>query len=74
VQLDDLFQPRRSLHSRADGVTHGVTAVAEYRHQLFVAARGDGVVVSIPFEDRGYGMTPVLELRNGTRNTAALPP
>ena len=28
--------------------THGVTAVAEHRGQIFVAARGDGVVVSLP--------------------------
>jgi len=50
VGLDDGFQPRVSLHSRADGAVHGVTAVAEYDGQLFAAARGDGVVVAVPLD------------------------
>jgi hypothetical protein len=53
VRLDGQFQPRFSLHSRADGATHGVTAVAEHRGRMFAAARGDGVVVSIPLADLG---------------------
>ncbi len=53
VKLDGAFQPRLSLHSRADGATHGVTGVAECRGRVFAAARGDGVVVSIPLEDLG---------------------
>ncbi|MBL1419005.1 MAG: hypothetical protein COC24_000695 [Alphaproteobacteria bacterium] len=48
VKLDGLFQPNLSLHSRADGHTHGVTSLVEYNDSLFVAARGDEVVVSIP--------------------------
>jgi hypothetical protein len=48
VKLDRAFQPRSSLQSRADGRTHGVTGVAEHNGQLFVAARGDGVIVSLP--------------------------
>lgn len=51
VRLDRRLQPRRSLHSRADGATHGVTSVAEYQGRLFVAARGDGVVVSVPLHE-----------------------
>jgi hypothetical protein len=53
VALDASFQPRLSLHSRADGATHGVTSVAEHRGHVFAAARGDGVVVSIPLKDLG---------------------
>lgn len=53
VKLDRSFQPEFSLHSRADGATHGVTSVAEYRGQVFAAARGDGVVVSVPLEELG---------------------
>jgi hypothetical protein len=56
VKLDRSFQPRFSLQSRADGSTHGVSSAAEHRGQLFVAARGDGVVVSLPLAsaaDRG---------------------
>jgi hypothetical protein len=48
VKLDRTFQPRSSLHSRADGKTHGVTCAVEHGGRLFVAARGDGVVVSLP--------------------------
>ena len=48
VGLDRNFQPRVSLHSRADGAVHGVTGVAEHDRHLFVAARGDGVVVGCP--------------------------
>jgi hypothetical protein len=55
VKLDRGFQPRSSLQSRADGATHGVTSVAEHRGKLFVAARGDEVVVSLPLPDAGAG-------------------
>jgi hypothetical protein len=48
VKLDHSLQPRFSLQSRADGQTHGVTSMAEHRGQLFVAAHGDGVIVSLP--------------------------
>lgn len=51
VKLDRAFQPRFSLQSRADGRTHGVTCVAEHEGQVFVAARGDGVIVSLPIAD-----------------------
>lgn len=53
IKLDSLFQPKFSLHSRADGHTHGVTSLVEYKDNLFVAARGDEVVVSIPLGKRG---------------------
>jgi hypothetical protein len=48
VKLDRAFQPRASLQSRADGRTHGVTGVAEHDGQVFIAAHGDGIVVSLP--------------------------
>ncbi|MEO3388222.1 hypothetical protein [Mesorhizobium sp. CAU 1741] len=57
VRLDRAFQPRSSLQSRADGSTHGVTSAIEHQRRLFVAARGDGVIVSLPIDtiatDRG---------------------
>jgi hypothetical protein len=53
VKLDGAFQPRLSLHSRADGATHGVTGIAEHRGHVFAAARGDGVVVSIALDELG---------------------
>jgi hypothetical protein len=51
IGLDRSFQPRLSLHSRADGATHGVTDAAEHDGQLFVAARGDDVVVALALDD-----------------------
>ncbi|MGD9915533.1 MAG: strictosidine synthase [Rhizobiaceae bacterium] len=53
VRLDSAFQPRSSVQSRADGGTHGVTAMVEHQGRLFVAARGDGVVVALPLADIG---------------------
>jgi len=53
VKLNCDFQPRLSLHSRADGATHGVTSVLEHQGRVFAAARGDGVVVSIALEEIG---------------------
>jgi len=53
VKLDRAFQPRFSLQSRADGGTHGVTAAAEHQGRVFVAARGDCVVVSLPLAGLG---------------------
>jgi hypothetical protein len=47
VRLDTSFQPVTSLQSRADGATHGVTSVVETGDSVFVAARGDGVVVEV---------------------------
>lgn len=51
IGLDLTFQPLFSLHSRADGSAHGVTDFVEHAGQLFVAARGDDVVVAIPLAD-----------------------
>ena len=48
VRLDNAFQPVASLQSRADGSTHGVTSVLENGDGIYVASRGDGVVVRVP--------------------------
>lgn len=48
IRLDAAFRPEDSLQSRADGVTHGVTDTLETGGQLFVAARGDAVLVALP--------------------------
>jgi sugar lactone lactonase YvrE len=48
VRLDAAFQPNASLHSRADGRTHGITSVVERGDTVLAAARGDGVVVALP--------------------------
>lgn len=50
VRLDADLQPVESLHSRADGRTHGVTSAVEHNGQTYVASRGDGVVVATGFE------------------------
>jgi len=53
VKLNNTFQPDFSLHSRADGKTHGVTSIIECGDDLFIAAHGDNVVVSIPLKNVG---------------------
>ena len=46
VRLDARFRPVESLHSRANGRRHGVTAVIEVDGRLLVAAKGAGLVLS----------------------------
>ena len=48
VRLDRDFQPVESLHSRADGRAHGVTAAVEHGGDLYVAIKGDGAIAVIP--------------------------
>ncbi len=50
VSLDAGFHPVASLHSRADGATHGVTSVVEHEGRAFAAAKGDGVVAAVDLE------------------------
>ena len=48
ARLDEALQPLFSLHSRADGARHGVTAAAEHGGRVFVAARGGDAVLALP--------------------------
>jgi hypothetical protein len=47
LRCDLAMRPLASLHSRADGRVHGVTAVCQAGGRLLVAARGSGVVVGL---------------------------
>lgn len=47
VRFDEGLRPQSSLHSRADGATHGITSVIEHDGHVFAASRGDGVVVAL---------------------------
>jgi len=51
VKLDGAFQPDFSLHSRADGATHGVTSAIQHDDRVYAAARGDGVVVALALKE-----------------------
>lgn len=42
IKLDGAFSPVASIHSRAGGAHHGVTALEEVDGRLFVAAKGAG--------------------------------
>lgn len=53
IRLDGAFQPRLSLHSRADGAAHGVTSIAEHGGRLWAAARGDSAVLALPLAALG---------------------
>ena len=46
IRLDREFQPVWSLHSRADGLRHGVTSVIEAEGRLLAASKGRGEIVA----------------------------
>jgi hypothetical protein len=46
ARLDAAYRPVASLHSRANGLRHGVTSCLAYRGRVYFAAKGDGVVAS----------------------------
>ena len=53
VRLGYDFQPQNSLHSRADGATHGITSTVVHKGRVYAASRGDDVVVSLGPDEIG---------------------
>ena len=51
AKLDRAMTPVASLHSRADGRRHGITAVAENDGFLYVASRGSGALLRLKLDD-----------------------
>jgi hypothetical protein len=51
VRLGAEGQPRYSLHSRADGVNHGVVAAVELGGDLVIIAKGPGRILKLPLAD-----------------------
>ncbi|TPJ47091.1 MULTISPECIES: hypothetical protein [unclassified Mesorhizobium] len=47
VRLDQNMQPRFSLHSRANGIRHGICSVVEKDGKLFVASKGGDCVLAV---------------------------
>jgi hypothetical protein len=49
--------PRYSLHSRADGVNHGIVAAVECGGDLVMIAKGPGRILKLPLAslDEGIG-------------------
>lgn len=47
IRLDASGSPVVSVHSRADGVRHGVTSCLEFGERLLVASKGGGVIASV---------------------------
>ncbi len=50
VRLDEQWQPRSSMHSRADGSRHGVMSALEANGRLFAASRGAQAVVAVDLQ------------------------
>lgn len=50
VLLGSNFQPVASLHSRANGTRHGITACLEHQGKLLMAVKGDGMVATYPID------------------------
>jgi hypothetical protein len=48
ARLDRAFRPIASYHSRANGVRHGVTSVAEYGGYIWVGSKGGNALLSLP--------------------------
>ncbi|MGJ4943909.1 hypothetical protein ACQR1W_25280 [Bradyrhizobium sp. HKCCYLS1011] len=48
--------PRYSLHSRADGVNHGVVAAVEFGRDLVMIAKGPGRVLKLPLANLDEGI------------------
>ena len=46
AKLDAALRPIASLHSRANGRRHGVTACLPHGGRVYFAAKGDGVVAA----------------------------
>lgn len=44
IRCDESMRPTESFHSRADGHVHGVTAACDVQGELFVCARGAGLI------------------------------
>jgi hypothetical protein len=45
--------PRYSLHSRADGVNHGIVAALEFDGDLVMIAKGPGRILKLPLAALG---------------------
>ncbi len=53
VELTPDFEPVRSLHSRAGGKRHGITATVENGNRLWLASKGGNEVVAIELMPQG---------------------
>lgn len=51
VRLSATGQPVYSLHSRVDGINHGVVAAAEFEGALYLLAKGPGRLLRLPLAD-----------------------
>jgi hypothetical protein len=53
IRLGANGAPRYSLHSRADGVNHGIVAAVEFGDNLIMIAKGPGRILSLPLAALG---------------------
>ena len=50
IRLDAAGKPLFSLHSRVDGVNHGVVSAVEHKGRLYFIAKGPGRLLNLPIE------------------------
>ena len=71
VRLSATGQPVYSLHSRVDGINHGVVAAAEFDGALYLLAKGPGRAAATAHRRHREGVRvvtqPILELRQATK-------
>lgn len=60
VRLDADIRPVWSAHSRANGVRHGVTSIAEFDGEVYVTAKGSGELLRISTVDMPSAFGPAL--------------
>jgi hypothetical protein len=53
--LDRAFQTTLSLHSRANGVRHGLTSCAELGASLLATSKGGDVIISVDLDSADVG-------------------
>lgn len=53
IRLDAEGSPLYSLHSRADGINHGIVAAVEFGGDLIVIAKGPGRILKLPLAALG---------------------
>ena len=56
IRLSPQGVPLRSLHSRVDGINHGIVAAAEHAGFLYLLAKGPGRLLRLPLADLGQEM------------------
>ena len=48
IKVEGARRVVKSLHSRSDGIRHGITSVAEWGNRIVASSKGDGALIVLP--------------------------